>query len=73
MSGRAIHSRCDRVPPAGRFEKQADQSVHLAYEVVNLSPKAAEALKVDETDEKKAVAMSGRSGTGVKPLILSGW
>jgi len=48
------------------FEKQADQSVHLAYEVVNLSPKAAEVLKGDEINEKKAVAMSGRSGTGVK-------
>jgi arginyl-tRNA synthetase len=48
------------------FEKQAEQSIHLAYEVVNLSPKAAEVLKVDEADEKKAVAMSGRSGTGVK-------
>jgi arginyl-tRNA synthetase len=48
------------------FEKQADQSVHLAYEVVNLSPKAAEVLKVDETDQRKIVAMSGRSGTGVK-------
>ena len=48
------------------FEKQAEQSVHLAYEVVNLSAQAARLLGGEETDEKKAVAMSGRSGTGVK-------
>ena len=48
------------------FEKQAEQSIHLAYEVVNLSPQAARLLGVEETEEKKAVAMSGRSGTGVK-------
>ncbi len=48
------------------FEKQADQSVHLAYEVVNLSAQAARVLGVEDTEEKKAVAMSGRLGTGVK-------
>jgi len=48
------------------FAKQADQSVHLAYEVVNLSAQAARLLKVDDVEEKKVVAMSGRSGTGVK-------
>lgn len=48
------------------FEKQAEQSIHLAYEVVNLSQQAARLLGVEETDEKKSVAMSGRSGTGVK-------
>jgi arginyl-tRNA synthetase len=48
------------------FEKEAKESVHLAYEVVNLSPQAARLLGVEETDEKKAYAMSGRSGTGVK-------
>ena len=48
------------------FEKQADQSIHLAYEVVNLSSQAARVLGVEETEEKKAVAMSGRMGTGVK-------
>jgi arginyl-tRNA synthetase len=48
------------------FEKQAEQSIHLAYEVVNLSPQAARLLRMEETDDKKAVAMSGRSGTGVK-------
>ena len=48
------------------FGKQAEQSVHLAYEVVNLSAQAARLLGGEETDEKKVVAMSGRSGTGVK-------
>jgi arginyl-tRNA synthetase len=55
----------DSLRQAG-FAKQADQSVHLAYEVVNLSAQAARLLKVDDVEEKKAVAMSGRSGTGVK-------
>lgn len=48
------------------FEKEADQSIHMAYEVVNLSPQAARFLGMEETEEKKAYAMSGRSGTGVK-------
>ncbi len=48
------------------FEKEADASTHLAYEVVNLSPQAARLLGVEESEEKKAYAMSGRSGTGVK-------
>ena len=48
------------------FQKQAEQSIHLAYEVVNLSPQAAGLLGKEETEEKKAFAMSGRSGTGVK-------
>lgn len=48
------------------FEKQAEASIHLAYEVVNLSAQAARLLGIDETEERKAVAMSGRSGTGVK-------
>jgi len=55
----------DSIRQAG-FAKQADQSVHLAYEVVNLSAQAARLLKVDDVEEKKSVAMSGRSGTGVK-------
>jgi len=50
------------------FEKQADQSIHLAYEVVNLSAQAARLLGVEETDEKKSIAMSGRAGTGVKAM-----
>jgi arginyl-tRNA synthetase len=48
------------------FENQAKESIHLAYEVVNLSPQAARLLGIGEVDEKKAFAMSGRSGTGVK-------
>jgi arginyl-tRNA synthetase len=48
------------------FEKEAEESIHLAYEVVNLSPQAARLLGMEETNEKKTFAMSGRSGTGVK-------
>jgi arginyl-tRNA synthetase len=48
------------------FEKEGNQSIHLAYEVVNLSPLAARLLGMEEDEEKKAYAMSGRSGTGVK-------
>jgi len=48
------------------FEKEAKESIHLAYEVVNLSHQAARLLGMEETEEKKAYAMSGRSGTGVK-------
>jgi arginyl-tRNA synthetase len=48
------------------FEKEANESIHLAYEVVNLSPQAARLLGMEETEEKKSYAMSGRSGTGVK-------
>jgi len=48
------------------FEREAERSFHLAYEVVNLSPQAAHILGMEQSDGKKAVAMSGRSGTGVK-------
>jgi arginyl-tRNA synthetase len=48
------------------FENEAKESVHLAYEVVNLSPQAARLLGVEEAEERKSYAMSGRSGTGVK-------
>ncbi len=50
------------------FEKQAAQSIHLAYEVVNLSPRAAQTLGIEETGDKRSVAMSGRAGTGVKAM-----
>ncbi|MBM4277623.1 MAG: arginine--tRNA ligase [Deltaproteobacteria bacterium] len=50
------------------FEKEAEQSIHLAYEVVNLSLQAARILGAEETEEKRSVAMSGRSGTGVKAM-----
>jgi len=48
------------------FQKEANESIHLAYEVVNLSPQAARHLGMEDAEEKKAYAMSGRSGTGVK-------
>ncbi len=48
------------------FKEQAEKSIHLAYEVVNLSAQAARLLGGGEVDEKKSVAMSGRLGTGVK-------
>ena len=48
------------------FQEEADQSIHLAYEIVNLSPQAAKLLGMEEVEEKKAFAMSGRLGTGVK-------
>jgi arginyl-tRNA synthetase len=51
------------------FSEEADRSHHLAYEVVNLSAQAARVLGVggvEEGGEKKAYAMSGRQGTGVK-------
>jgi arginyl-tRNA synthetase len=48
------------------FKKQAEESIHLAYEVVNLSQQAARLLGMEEANEKKAFTMSGRSGTGVK-------
>jgi arginyl-tRNA synthetase len=48
------------------FEEEANESLHLAYEIVNLSSQAARLLGVEENEEKKTYAMSGRSGTGVK-------
>jgi len=48
------------------FEKEAERSIHLAYEVVNLSSQAARVLGGEEPKEKRAIAMSGRAGTGVK-------
>jgi len=48
------------------FKEQAEKSIHLAYEVVNLSSQAARILGTVSPDEKRSVAMSGRLGTGVK-------
>jgi arginyl-tRNA synthetase len=48
------------------FEREAENSIHLSYEVVNLSVQAARTLGIEEAEEKKSVAMSGRAGTGVK-------
>lgn len=50
------------------FEKEAEESIHLAYEVVNLSPQAARVIGLEESEEKKTYAMSGRSGAGVKAM-----
>jgi len=47
------------------YPEQARNSVHLAYEVVALSPQAAQELGTD-TESERAVAMSGRRGLGVK-------
>jgi arginyl-tRNA synthetase len=51
------------------FPEAANRSVHFAYEMVALTPAAAEALGVELTDEDRArpfVEMSGRRGLGVK-------
>lgn len=48
------------------FIKEAENSIHLAYEVVNLSPQSARLLGAEDTDDKRSIPMSGRSGTGVK-------
>ena len=50
-------------------EKGEEASVHLAYEMVALSPKAAEELGFTLSEEDKSrsfVEMSGRKGLGVK-------
>lgn len=50
-------------------EKGEDASVHLSYEMVALSPAAAEELGFELTDEdrsKSFIEMSGRKGLGVK-------
>lgn len=43
------------------MESEADHSIHLAYEVVNLSPKAA-----GDLESHRAVSMSGRAGIGIR-------
>lgn len=55
------------------FQQEADRSVHLAYEVVNLSPQAARQLgqttpgvSSNSPGVKKAVSMSGRAGIGIR-------
>ncbi|MGC2192350.1 MAG: arginine--tRNA ligase [Candidatus Dormiibacterota bacterium] len=47
------------------FESQAEALYHLAYEVVALSPTAAEALGVDTTEGKAMYPLSGRQGIDV--------
>ncbi|HBV93556.1 MAG: arginine--tRNA ligase [Candidatus Dormibacteria bacterium] len=46
--------------------REAEQSIHLAYEVVALSPAAAEALGLSVEDGKNAYAFSGRRGIEVR-------
>ena len=48
------------------FTRQADGSVHLAYEVVALSVEAARALGVPVEEGKATYAFSGRQGIEVK-------
>ena len=47
-------------------DKAADNSIHLAYEVVALSPAAARELGVETDDEREVVALSGRRGIEVR-------
>jgi arginyl-tRNA synthetase len=46
--------------------KEAEESHHLAYEKVVLSPATARALGYDVAEEAAAVKVSGRKGLGVK-------
>ena len=46
--------------------EQAEQSIHLAYEVVALSPAAAEALGIPLEEGRKEYPLSGRKGIEVR-------
>jgi arginyl-tRNA synthetase len=48
------------------FTEQADNSIHLAYEVVTLSADTAARLGVDTSDGREFYAMSGRKGIEIK-------
>ncbi len=48
------------------YTEQADNSRHLAYEVVTLSAATAARLGVDTSDERDFYAMSGRKGIEIK-------
>ena len=48
------------------YTEQAENSKHLAYEVVALSPAAAAILGVDTSDGRSSYAMSGRKGIEIK-------
>ncbi len=48
------------------YTEQAENSRHLAYEVVALSPAAAASLGVDISDGRASYAMSGRKGIEIK-------
>ena len=48
------------------FTEQANNSIHLAYEVVTLSAPTAARLGVDTSDERDFYPMSGRKGIEIK-------
>jgi Arginyl-tRNA synthetase len=48
------------------YAEQADNSVHLAYEVVTLSAPTATSLGIDTSDGHEYYAMSGRKGIEIK-------
>ncbi|GCE24715.1 arginine--tRNA ligase [Dictyobacter alpinus] len=48
------------------YEEQADNSKHLAYEVVTLSASTAAQLGIDTSDGREYYAMSGRKGIEIK-------
>jgi arginyl-tRNA synthetase len=48
------------------YTEQADNSVHLSYEVVTLSAATATSLGVDTSDGRESYAMSGRKGIEIK-------
>lgn len=48
------------------YVEQAENSRHLAYEVVALSPAAAASLGIDTADGRASYAMSGRKGIEIK-------
>lgn len=48
------------------YSEQADNSTHLAYEVVALSASTAAKLGIDTTDGREHYAMSGRKGIEIK-------
>jgi arginyl-tRNA synthetase len=48
------------------YTEQADNSIHLAYEVVTLSAATAARLGVDTSDGREFYAMSGRKGIEIK-------
>ena len=47
-------------------EHEADNSIHLSYEVVALTPAAAAELGVDIEEGRESVALSGRRGIEVR-------
>jgi arginyl-tRNA synthetase len=48
------------------YTEQADNSIHLSYEVVTLSAATAARLGVDTSDGREFYAMSGRKGIEIK-------